>query len=130
VGIAFTVETDGRLPDGTTLGDAITGLDAVTDTGSAHVLVNCAHPDHVAGGVDDAAPWLARIAGLRVNSSRQSHAELDEAEELDEGDLSDLAATTRSLLGRLPAARIVGGCCGTDVRHVAAMWADGSPVAR
>ncbi|WP_374454004.1 homocysteine S-methyltransferase family protein [Nocardioides sp.] len=130
VGIAFTVETDGRLPDGTTLGDAITGLDAATGTGAAHVLVNCAHPDHVAGGVDDGAPWLGRIAGLRVNSSRQSHAELDEAEELDEGDLSDLAATTRGLLGRLPAARIVGGCCGTDVRHVAAMWADGSPVAR
>ncbi|MDR7253118.1 homocysteine S-methyltransferase [Nocardioides sp. BE266] len=128
VGIAFTVETDGRLPDGTPLGEAITTLDAATGSGAAHLLVNCAHPDHVAPGVDEAAPWAARIAGLRVNSSRLSHAELDEAEELDEGDLADLTATTRGLLARLPAARIVGGCCGTDVRHVAAMWADGSPV--
>jgi homocysteine S-methyltransferase len=129
VAVAFTVETDGRLPDGTALGAAVTTLDAETDAGAAHVLVNCAHPDHVSGGVDDGAPWLGRVAGVRVNSSRQSHAELDEAEELDEGDLSDLAATTRGLITRMPAVRIVGGCCGTDVRHVAAMWAEGSPVA-
>lgn len=128
VAVAFTVETDGRLPDGTPLGAAVTALDEQTAAGAAHLLVNCAHPDHVAGGIDDGAPWLARVAGVRVNSSRLSHAELDEAEELDEGDLADLAATTRALLDRLPAARIVGGCCGTDVRHVAAMWAEGSPV--
>lgn len=128
VAVAFTVETDGRLPDGTPLGAAVTALDEQTAAGAAHLLVNCAHPDHVAGGIDDGAPWLGRVAGVRVNSSRLSHAELDEAEELDEGDLADLAATTRGLLDRLPAARIVGGCCGTDVRHVAAMWAEGSPV--
>jgi len=130
VGISFTVETDGRLPDGTPLGEAVVSLDTATATGAAHLLVNCAHPDHVGPGLDAAAPWVQRIAGLRVNSSRLSHAELDEAEELDEGDLADLARTTRDLAARLPGVRIVGGCCGTDARHVAAMWDGWSPVGR
>ena len=130
VAISFTVETDGRLPDGTDLGTAVEQLDAATDAGAAHLLVNCAHPDHVAPGLDADAPWAGRIAGLRVNSSRLSHAELDEAEELDEGDLPDLAATTRALVDVLPAVRIVGGCCGTDARHIAAMWEGWTPTAR
>ena len=127
VGISFTVETDGRLPDGTTLGEAIESLDAATAGAAAHLLVNCAHPDHVGPGIDAAAPWAARIAGLRVNSSRLSHAELDEAVELDEGDLPDLAGSTRALAETLPAVRIIGGCCGTDSRHIAAMWDGWSP---
>ena len=129
VAVSFTVETDGRLPDGTDLGTAVERLDAATDAGAAHLLVNCAHPDHVRPGLDADAAWTRRIAGLRVNSSRLSHAELDEAEELDEGDLPDLAATTRGLVDVLPAVRIVGGCCGTDARHVAAMWEGWTPTA-
>ena len=128
VAVSYTVETDGRVPDGTALGEAVEALDAATGAGAAHLLVNCAHPDHVAPGVDPAAPWAGRIAGLRVNSSRLSHAELDEAEELDEGDLADLATTTRALAETLPGVRIVGGCCGTDARHVAAMWEGWTPV--
>lgn len=127
VAVSFTVETDGRLPDGTALRAAVEQLDAATDAGAAHLLVNCAHPDHVRPGLDADAGWTRRIAGLRVNSSRLSHAELDEAEELDEGDLADLAATTRALAETLPAVRIVGGCCGTDARHVAAMWDGWTP---
>ena len=129
VAVSFTVETDGRLPGGTALGEAVEALDAATGAGAVHLLVNCAHPDHVAPGVDATAPWAQRIAGLRVNSSRQSHAELDDAEELDEGDLSDLVRTTRGLAAALPDVRIVGGCCGTDSRHVAAMWDGWTPVA-
>ncbi|GAB3015809.1 homocysteine S-methyltransferase [Nocardioides flavus (ex Wang et al. 2016)] len=127
VAVSFTVETDGRLPDGTALGEAVERLDELTAAAAAHLLVNCAHPDHVAAGVDVAAPWTGRIAGLRVNSSRLSHAELDEAEQLDEGDLADLRETTRRLASDLPAVRIVGGCCGTDARHVAAMWDGWTP---
>ena len=129
VAVSFTVETDGRLPDGTDLGTAVEQLDAATDAGAAHLLVNCAHPDHVRPGLDADAAWTGRIAGLRVNSSRLTHAELDEAEELDEGDLPDLAATTRGLVDVLPAVRIVGGCCGTDARHIAAMWEGWTPTA-
>ena len=128
VAVSYTVETDGRLPDGTPLGDAIEQLDAATEAGAAHVLVNCAHPDHVSPGLSAAAPWVERIAGIEVNSSRLTHAELDEAEELDEGDLPDLTRRTRELAESLPAVRIVGGCCGTDVRHIAAFWDGWSPV--
>jgi len=41
---------------------------------------------------------------------------------LDEGDIPDLRAALNSLRRRLPALRIVGGCCGTDARHVSALW--------
>jgi homocysteine S-methyltransferase len=128
VAVSYTVETDGRLPDGTLLGDAIEQLDAATGAGAAHVLVNCAHPDHVVPGLSAAAPWTARIAGIEVNSSRLTHAELDEAEVLDEGDLPDLTRRTRELAEALSGVRIVGGCCGTDVRHVAAFWDGWSPI--
>jgi homocysteine S-methyltransferase len=127
VAVSFTVETDGRLPDGTGLGEAVEQLDAATGSGAAHLLVNCAHPDHVRPGLGTDGTWTQRIAGLRVNSSRLSHAELDEAEELDEGDLPDLTSQTRALAEALPAVRIVGGCCGTDVRHIAAVWDGWSP---
>jgi S-methylmethionine-dependent homocysteine/selenocysteine methylase len=119
VGIGFTVETDGRLPDGTTLGSAIEQVDAVAPP--AYFLVNCAHPQHVLPGLDD-APWVERVHGLRSNASTASHAELDEAEELDDGDLTVFVPSHRALEARLPSLEIVGGCCGTDARHVAALW--------
>ncbi len=119
VAIGFTVETDGRLPGGTTLGEAIALVDA--DAPPAYYVINCAHPTHVARGVDDGA-WRDRVHGLRVNASTMSHAELDESEELDAGDPAQLALDVHELRRSLPALSIIGGCCGTDARHVAAMW--------
>ena len=124
VAVGFTVETDGRLPDGTTLRDAVARVDA--EAAPDYYVVNCAHPTHVAPGLasEDGSYglWLSRIEGLRPNASRMSHAELDEAPELDEGDPADLAARTHDLRAHLPNLRVVGGCCGTDSRHVAALW--------
>lgn len=116
--VGFTVETDGRLPDGTTLAEAIRLVDA--DTAPSHYLVNCAHPHHIACGLDDGA-WRERIGGLRVNASTLSHEELDVAEVLDDGDPHQLALD-QPLLDAFPNVQVLGGCCGTDVRHVAAMW--------
>ena len=124
VAVGFTVETDGRLPDGTSLRDAIARVDATA--APDYYVVNCAHPSHVAPGLGSEGGsdglWSSRIEGLRPNASRMSHAELDEAPELDEGDPADLAARTHDLRANLPNLRIVGGCCGTDSRHVAALW--------
>jgi S-methylmethionine-dependent homocysteine/selenocysteine methylase len=120
VGVAFTVETDGRLADGTALRTAIEQTDAAG--GPDWFLVNCAHPTHVAPGLEDDGDWRHRIAGFRPNASRMSHAELDEAEELDEGDVAELRASFDVIADRLPSLRLVGGCCGTDARHVAALW--------
>lgn len=119
--IAFTVETDGRLPCGTALGAAIEEVDAETDGEAAYFMINCAHPTHFAGALEDGAPWVERLGGLRVNASKKSHAELDEAEELDEGDPAELADRHRELHARLPNVTVVGGCCGTDHRHIAAI---------
>ncbi len=119
VAVGFTVETDGRLPDGTTLRDSIERVDAAAPPD--YYVVNCAHPTHVAPGLDGDGPW-GRIEGLRPNASRMSHAELDEAPELDEGDPAELRAGTDALRARLPNLRVLGGCCGTDSRHVAALW--------
>lgn len=118
--VSFTVETDGLLPDGTSVADAIARVDDATDGSADFFMVNCAHPSHIAAGLDGAAE-LGRIGGLRVNASALSHAELDEAEELDEGDPVALAAATALLREQLPSVRQLGGCCGTDVRHVALM---------
>jgi homocysteine S-methyltransferase len=128
--VSFTVETDGRLPSGQPLGDAIAQVDAETDGGPAYVMLNCAHPTHVEGVLEPGAPWAERILALRPNASTRSHAELDAATELDEGDPADLAARCRALADRLPRLAVLGGCCGTDARHVAALrdaWLQGAP---
>ncbi|WP_202879233.1 homocysteine S-methyltransferase family protein [Nocardioides cynanchi] len=120
VSVAFTVETDGRLPNGTTLAEAVERVDDAAPP--AYFMVNCAHPTHVLAGLADLGDRAGRIHGLRSNASTQTHAELDEAETLDEGDVGLLVRTHRELADRLPALAVVGGCCGTDVRHVAALW--------
>ena len=119
--ISFTVETDGRLPSGQPLGDAVTALDEATDRAAAHLMVNCAHPTHFAGVLEPGSAWTDRIRGVRANASTSSHAELDEADALDDGDPADLGRRYAGLTGLLPRLAVVGGCCGTDARHVAAI---------
>lgn len=120
--ISFTVETDGRLPSGAMLGEAIDAVDHATDGGPLHYMINCAHPTHFDHVLDDGT-WRDRIGGIRANASTLSHAELDAMEVLDDGDPDDLAARYVALAERLPAVRVIGGCCGTDERHVAAIAA-------
>jgi homocysteine S-methyltransferase len=118
VAISFTLETDGRLPSGQLLADAIAQVDGEADGGPDYYMLNCAHPTHFEDVLEPGAFWLDRIRGLRANASRKSHAELDESTELDEGDPFELAADYRALGERLPALTVLGGCCGTDHRHV------------
>lgn len=121
--VSFTLETDGRLPSGSTLGDAIAAADAATDGYPTHYMINCAHPTHFEHALTGGEPWIRRIGGLRANASTLSHAELDQMEVLDDGDPIDLAARYVQLRVALPALQVVGGCCGTDERHVAAIAA-------
>jgi len=114
--ISFTVETDGRLPSGQELRDAVAEVDAATDAAPAYYMVNCAHPTHLEDVLSEGG--LERVRGLRANASTKSHAELDEADELDQGDPDDLAARYRELRPLLPGLNVVGGCCGTDERHI------------
>ncbi len=127
VTVGFTVETDGRLPDGTALRAAVEAVDDVAPPD--WFVVNCAHPSHVLAALADAGPWRERIGGTRVNASTLSHAELEAAPGLDDGDPEVLGREQAALAATLPALRVVGGCCGTDARHVAAMWGVSAPAA-
>jgi len=117
--VSFTVETDGRLPSGQALADAVAQVDGDTGTAPLYYMVNCAHPSHF-GHVIGEAP-AGRVRGVRVNASARSHAELDEADELDPGDPAALAAEVAGLRGRGADLAVFGGCCGTDHRHVDAL---------
>ena len=116
--LSFTVETDGMLPDGSTIGAAITAVDEATDRYPAYYMINCAHPTHFADVLDPGAAWMPRLRGLRANASSRSHAELDEATELDRGDPVEFGREYAALRARFPNLTVLGGCCGSDVRHV------------
>ena len=119
VAISFTVETDGVLPDGTSLSGAVAAVEAAAPPD--WYGVNCAHPTHLAHALDGGA-WQQRLTFLRPNASTMSHAELDEMEVLDAGDLGLLTSSTSSIRSQVPSVSVVGGCCGTDSSHVAALW--------
>ncbi|MDO8381533.1 MAG: homocysteine S-methyltransferase family protein [Microbacterium sp.] len=126
--ISFTVETDGRLPSGESLSEAIVLTDEATGGYVSYFMINCAHPTHFAATVEEPDPAFGRIRGLRANASRMSHAELDEADELDAGDPEELAARYAALARVLPELTVMGGCCGTDARHVDAIGAACAPL--
>jgi homocysteine S-methyltransferase len=117
--VSFTVETDGRLPSGEHLGEAIKRVDE--SARPAYFAINCAHPSHFEHILEDAGPWAERVRGVRANASAKSHAELDESSELDIGDPLDLAQRYRGLRSVLPNLNVLGGCCGTDCRHLRAV---------
>lgn len=119
--ISFTTETDGRLPSGQSLRDAIQTVDAATGNGPAYYMINCAHPEHFEDALAAGESWVKRIRGLRANASRMSHAELDAATELDAGNPDELGRQYRALQARLPQITVMGGCCGTDHRHIEAI---------
>lgn len=119
--ISFTVETDGRLPTGESLADAINTVEEETGGAPAYYMVNCAHPTHFDQLFQTDEAWIQRIGGIRANASRLSHAELDEAEELDAGNPTELGQQYAGLRRLLPSLAVVGGCCGTDVRHIEAI---------
>jgi homocysteine S-methyltransferase len=121
VAISFTVETDATLPSGQSLGDAIRVVDDATAGAAAYFMLNCAHPEHFADALRTEADWTRRLRGLRANASRRSHAELDEATDLDDGDPHELGRQYRELREVLPGLAVLGGCCGTDHRHVASI---------
>lgn len=117
--LSFTVETDGRLSSGLTLAEAIAETDTATGCYPVWYGINCAHPDHFRAHLH--GDWISRIGSIRANASRLSHAELDEATELDAGDPEELGRDYAQLLRVLPKLRVLGGCCGTDHRHIAAI---------
>jgi homocysteine S-methyltransferase len=118
---SFTLETDGRLPSGESLSDAIALVDDATDGAPPYYQINCAHPAHFRAVLEEGGAWLSRLRAVRANASDKSHAELDNATTLDEGDPDDLGRQVGVLSTLLPGLVLAGGCCGTDHRHIAAI---------
>ncbi|MEO1562020.1 MAG: homocysteine S-methyltransferase family protein [Pseudomonadota bacterium] len=116
--VAFKVEIDGYLPNGEALQSAVEAVDAATDNYPTYFMINCAHPDHFENVLTD-APWAKRVKGIVANASRCSHVELDEAEELDDGNPQELGSQLAALKDAHSQLRVLGGCCGTDLRHLA-----------
>jgi S-methylmethionine-dependent homocysteine/selenocysteine methylase len=127
--ISFTVETDGKLPTGQSLKEAIDRVDAATGNAPAYYMINCAHPTHFADVLTAGEAWVGRIRGIRANASSRSHAELNEAPDLDEGNPTELGQQYRDLRSKFPNLNVLGGCCGTDDRHVEAICKACLPVA-
>ena len=115
--ISFTVETHGKLPTGQPLQEAIREVDAATGRAPAYYMINCAHPSHFEA-VLDGQVWMERLHGIRANASKRSHAELDEATDLDDGDPVELGQQYSDLRTRFLQINVLGGCCGTDHRHI------------
>ena len=116
--ISFTVETDGKLPTGQSLKEAIEAVDEATVHYPAYYMINCAHPTHFEDVLSADEEWTKRIGGLRTNASTKSHEELNESETLDEGDPAELGRQHLPMIEKLENLRVIGGCCGTDIRHV------------
>lgn len=123
IAISYTVETDGLLPSGESLASAIQRTDEATHQYASYFMVNCAHPTHFEHVLDDNQAWRQRIRGVRANASMRSHAELDESPDLDAGNPVELGGQYQALRQILPQLTILGGCCGTDHRHVEAICA-------
>ncbi len=121
--LSFTVETDGRLPTGQNLDSALDEVETATGGYCRYYGINCAHPEHFVDQLP--SRWLHRIGVIRPNASRCSHAELDEAIELDDGDPHEFGALYAQMAKRVPGLRVVGGCCGSDMRHIKALVAAG-----
>ena len=116
IAVSFTVETDANLPSGETLEEAIRVTEDATGGAPLYYMVNCAHPTHFGRALS--GDWVRRVGGVRANASRLSHAELDVAETLDDGNPAEFGALSAAFGRVLPNLRVLGGCCGTDHRHI------------
>jgi S-methylmethionine-dependent homocysteine/selenocysteine methylase len=118
VAISFTVETDGKLPTGHTLKEAIEQVEQATAGYPSYYMINCAHPEHFQPALMEGGKFVERIRGLRANASRQSHTELNESPVLDDGNPAELGLQYADLKRQLQQLNVMGGCCGTDHRHI------------
>lgn len=118
--ISFTVETDGKLPNGMSLAEVIKTVDENTDVPPLYYMINCAHPTHFHQELlkNKNDPYTRRIKAIRANASCKSHAELDEATSLDRGIPHELGKEYKNLKESFTHINVFGGCCGTDEEHI------------
>ena len=85
---------------------------------NAFVTSYCAHPTHFDTAIATSEPWVKRLRGIRASASKLSHAELNEAPNLDDGNPRELGGQYADLLRQHPQMNVLGGCCGTSHRYI------------
>jgi len=124
--ISFVVRGQGVLLDGTPLPEAVDRIDRAVSPPPCGYLVNCVHADVLAEGLqaaDAQGAWKVlsgRLLGIQANTSRLSPEALDGRGELDTEAPGDFAAALITLHRRY-GLKILGGCCGSDHRHLEAV---------
>ncbi len=116
--ISFTVETDGRLPTGESLADVIRKVDEASEGSVLYFGINCAHPTHFERLLKGEEDWVQRIRAVRANASRLSHEELEACTELDTGNPTEFGEDYVRMRSGHQGLTVLGGCCGTDHRHI------------
>jgi homocysteine S-methyltransferase len=124
--ISFVIRPDGTLLDGTPLHRAIDQIDSTTEHPPFFYLINCVHPSVFARGLgretEISKSIRKRVLGLQANTSSRSPEELDGLEQLDGSDPDKFAEEMLDLHHQF-GIKVIGGCCGTDHRHIHAIAA-------
>lgn len=132
--LSFVIGRTGTLLDGTDLKTAITAIDGAVSRPPAFFMVNCVHPRTLAMRLDrepaaGGAPFDGRLWGIQANTSTRTPDELDGRKTLD-GASPEPFADMLADLNRRHGLKIIGGCCGTDHRHLAAVARRLTPAGR
>ena len=116
--ISFAVGTDGCLPTGQSLREAIHEVDDATGQMPAYYSISCVHPDHLMDVLSGGAGWLDRIGGIRASAFGLKRAVPDQSGAFDGDNPMELDHHYFQLRTRLRNLGVFGGCCGTDHRHI------------
>ncbi|MBW2409401.1 MAG: homocysteine S-methyltransferase family protein [Deltaproteobacteria bacterium] len=115
--LSFVIRSDGRVLDGTPLQAAIEKIDAAVNPGPLFYQINCVHPAIFRKAIEQSEPGFDRLLGLQANTSEKSPEELDGLGYLDTSEPEEFAESMLALHTHF-GLKIIGGCCGTDHRHI------------
>lgn len=119
--ISFVARPAGTLLDGTPLHDAITMIDQIVTPRPLAYMINCTHASIAREAMlheTNSSPLVRqRIIGLLANTAALSPEELNGRTHLVEEKPEEFA-TGVTRLHRELGLKILGGCCGTDERHI------------
>jgi S-methylmethionine-dependent homocysteine/selenocysteine methylase len=118
VGVSLSLTTEGRLRSGPSLREAIEAIEEATDGAAAWFGTNCAHPVEFEPAFADAGSWFDRLRYIRPNAAKMDKIALCSLGHLEDGDPVELGGEMGEIARRFPRADILGGCCGTDERHL------------
>lgn len=119
--ISFVVRPDGTLLDGTSLHKAIITIDSTVSPPPLSYMINCTHASIFRSALlhkDNSSPLVReRVIGILANTAALSPEELDASPDLVEEAPETFGRAVSSLYSELNL-KVLGGCCGTDNRHI------------